>query len=107
MLDIDNGIFDPMKELAQDKLMYTEKIHIKLVPRSKTRNITLVENLPNNININTFLKAMRQFLHCTGSIKENKEGKYVQFTGDHRETIKDFLINKSIAKNEDIILHGH
>ncbi|QGR53880.1 eukaryotic initiation factor eif1/sui1 [Moumouvirus maliensis] len=107
MLDIDNGIFDPMKELARDKQMYTEKIHIKLVPRSKTRNTTIVENLPKNINISTFLKAMRQYLHCTGSIKEKEDGKYVQFTGDHRELIKNFLINKSIAKNEDIILHGY
>ncbi|AGF85404.1 initiation factor eIF1/SUI [Moumouvirus goulette] len=107
MTDIEDGIFDPMKAITQDKIMYTEKIHIKLVPRSKTRNVTIVENLPSRINISTFLKSMRQYLHCTGSVKENKDGKYVQFTGDHRETIKDFLLNKSIAKNEDIILHGY
>lgn len=106
MLETNTGIFNPMDEILKDSLTHTDKTHIKLIPRTKRKSMTIVEKIPERIDLNMLLKSMRQLLHCTGSIKENSDGKYIQFTGDHRLAIRDYFIQKSIVKSQNIIIHG-
>ncbi|BCS83075.1 protein translation factor SUI1-like protein [Cotonvirus japonicus] len=100
-------IYDPMADILNDNIVHSEKTHIKMKQRTKRQFITIIENLPKDLDKKLFLKTMKHTLHCSGSIQTNEDTVFVQLSGDHRDTVKEFLIKNSIVKNDNIIMHGY
>ena len=69
------------------------KIHIRYQQRNKRKGMTLIEGLDNNIDLKGFVKEIKKKYGCAGTIKQDDDDKIiVQFQGDHRNDIKDVLI---------------
>ena len=83
------------------------EIHLRIQQRNGRKCITIIEGLnkfnPNN-KIEEVTKELRQKLNCRGTIKEN--GNIIEFSGDQRNLIKEFLINNKICTEGKIKIHG-
>jgi translation initiation factor 1 len=100
-------IFDPNIEISQS-INANNKVHIKIRQRNKRQSISIIENLPNDVDLIFLAKLMRQTLHCNAFVKNDENiGNYIQLTGDQRIAIKKILIDKSIAEEQNIIIHGY
>jgi translation initiation factor 1 len=86
-------------------------VHIKLQHRNKKKCITFVEGLdlinPDDKDkfINSITKAFKTKFCCGAAIK--KPDYVVQLTGDHRENVKNYLIEKKVLKEDQIKMHGY
>lgn len=76
------------------------QVHIRLKQRKARSYITIIENMPGNIN--NALKVFKQKLCCSGSIKDG----CILLAGDHREEVKRLLMEYKVCTNEQIIIHG-
>ena len=101
-------IYDPFND-GLDTEQHFEKIHIKTKQRTKTKSITIIENIPEKIDLKLFLKKLKYTFHCSGSIQQNydDDSKFIQLSGDHRELVKNFLLKNSIVKESNIVMHGY
>lgn len=88
------------------------KIHIRITQRNGRKCITTVEHLDkfdeNPKFVDKITKYLRKQLSCGATVKDEKDGtgKVIQLSGDHREKISQFLVEKEICKKDDIKVHG-
>ena len=84
------------------------KINIRLIQRNSKKWITLVENIEEieNIDVSKVNKVLKKLLCCNGSVKKENGLSILQFQGDQREPIKNFLMDTFELKDENIIVHG-
>jgi translation initiation factor 1 len=81
-------------------------IDIWIKRRGGRSYITTIEGLNDNLDIDKISEHLRKTLGCGSCVKKGLNGKYIQLQGDHRQFIKDFLIEQQIANKEDIKIHG-
>lgn len=97
--------FDPfdtkliLSELANE---FDKKIHLRLQQRSNKKSITIVEGL-NEDTAKKVIPTLRSKLGCSGTFKSDA----IQFSGDQRRKIMDYLLQEKLAKKSEIILHGY
>ena len=61
----------------------------------------------NEKELKKFVKSSRKVLSCNGHInKDDKDGIVVIFQGDHRQQLKQILIDQYEYDEDDIVLHG-
>ncbi len=94
---------DDLNSLDRD--FETKKVHIRIQQRNGKKCWTIVEDLPENIDIKDFIKNIKNTCNSGGSIVD-KEKRILQFNGDHRMTIKNILVDKKICLLENIVIHG-
>ncbi|ARF09556.1 translation initiation factor 1 [Indivirus ILV1] len=92
------------------------EIHIKIKKRTGNTYLTYVENLDKielskGENVNEFLKKITKFFKksfmCGAFIEENEKGsKIIVMNGDHRQKLKELLIDKKIVQENQIKIHG-
>lgn len=88
-----------------------EPVHLRYKKRNGKKVITIVEGLTEEEN-GKYLKKWKKSFCCTGSqIEKEKEEegvkkKILQFTGDCRGRISNFLIENDIVEEVDIKIHG-
>lgn len=93
------------------------EIHIKIKKRTGKTYLTSVENLdklerPEGINLDDFLKKLTKIFKkkfmCGAFIEEDGKtfGKIIVMNGDHRDKLKELLINENIANENQIKVHG-
>lgn len=86
-----------------------EPVHLRYKKRNGKKVITIVEGLTEEEN-GKYLKKWKKSFCCTGSqIEKEEEGvkkNILQFTGDCRGRIRDFLIENDIVEEVDIKIHG-
>ena len=90
------------------------KIHLRLQQRTARKSITIIENLIEKIEtmfgeesekiLKKILKHFKKKFACNASVLE--DDKIIQLQGDHRQDVVDYLIEKNVATNDDIIIHG-
>lgn len=91
------------------------KIHLRIRKRNGRKSITIVEGLcpdPKDEESCMILQKIKKKCNkkfaCNGAIKnDEKLGKIIQFQGDQRENMKNFLIEKNLATEQNIIIHGY
>ena len=86
---------------------FSNKIHIGIKQRNARSSITSIENFPSTCDLVSILKKMKKTFHCSGSIQGQSSGKYIQLSGDQRLFVKKFLIDFSLADEDNIIIHGY
>jgi translation initiation factor 1 len=82
-------------------------IHIRLQQRSGKKALTTVEGISADVDTKKLLRAMRKTLACNGCVVVHKEyGEVLQFQGDQRNAVCEFLVNCELAKKEALKVHG-
>ena len=105
-------------DLNQD-LLFTDintapkgKIHIRF-QKTGPRAISLIEGLDDDLDLKRIAKAMKKAFSCASSIHvdEKTQASYIKLQGDHRDNIKDWLLQEKIVEaseaKERIIIHGY
>lgn len=90
-----------------DFTLHDFKINIYVKQRNTKKYWTIIENLKEieNIVIKDVLKDFKKLLSCNGSINKD-ENTVIQLQGDHRNAVKDYLLNKFSLREDSIIIHG-
>jgi len=86
-------------------MMIIIKYH-KLKGKNKTY-IYGLEKVLDSVKLDIFLKKIKCRLGCGGLIKEDDTNNpMIEFMGDHRDKIKDFIIEEKVIDSSKIILKG-
>lgn len=88
------------------------KLHLRVQQRNTRKRTTTLTGLPNTYDFKTFLKDIKKKQCCSGFITDDPKiedgfNKILQFTGDQRESIATYLIDKGIVEQKDITIHGY
>ncbi len=106
ILNFTNGL-DAFEDEAEQNLSNSSKIHIKIQQRNGRKSITLITGLPSDLDLKKILKNFKKSLNCNGCISEDEEfGKIIQLQGDHRASVKNFILEQQIASLSDIVIHS-
>ena len=92
-----------------DSLLHTDRrpVHISLQRRNNRKCITILQGLPDDLDDHRINKALRKVLKCNSCIKTDEQfGRILQFQGDHRIEIKQFLIAQELCSAGDVIVSG-
>jgi translation initiation factor 1 len=104
--DIDDDTLDSIniKVIVQKPI-----IHLRIQQRNGRKSVTIVENIEviNIDNNKEFMKRITTYFkktfNCSVCIKEDN---VIQLQGDQRAKIKEFIIKRKLAKEDDIVVHG-
>lgn len=82
-------------------------VHLRIQKRSGRRCITHIEGLTGlpttkDVSLDTFVKELRKKYNCSGSIKKG----VISLSGDHRQGIKELLVEKGWCKEDQVKIHG-
>eukprot|EP01089_Gocevia_fonbrunei_P012083 TRINITY_DN2764_c0_g2_i1.p1 TRINITY_DN2764_c0_g2~~TRINITY_DN2764_c0_g2_i1.p1 ORF type:complete len:110 (-),score=17.14 TRINITY_DN2764_c0_g2_i1:89-418(-) len=100
------GRFDP-GALLDDEGGGSGSVHLRIQKRSGRKSLTIIQGIDPK-RTEKVLKYLKKTLCCNGSIITTEEfGTVIQLQGDHRESVKDFLISKVKYKEENIKVHGY
>lgn len=102
-MSIEFTIDDPFNEEINNN---DQKIHLRSQMRNGKKSITIVEDLPQDLDLKKIVKYIKKKFQCNGSIKNVDEKNIIQFSGDQRENIFNFFVENKIADAENIIVHG-
>ena len=87
----------------------TVKIHLRVQQRNARQRLTTVAGFTNDTDLKNLVKQIKKILCCSGAVVDDpgSTDKILQFTGDQRQKIADFLVEKKIVEKKDIIIHGY
>lgn len=88
--------------INRDKL-----IHIRILQRNAKKKITTCEGLPDGVNINKVVRALKKNFHCSASVENNKEhGPVIKIQGHHVDNVVAFLLETQLGLETQIRIHG-
>lgn len=80
---------------------------MRVQQRNGRKTLTTFQGLPAEYDAKKLLKTFKRIFACSGIIIEHEElGSVLQFAGDQRIKIAEFLVAEKIAKKTDITVHG-
>jgi len=102
-----NSFLDEINKEFLSKNIIANKIHIRAQQRTSKKYITIIEGLPEDLNLKQIIKKMKKKFVCNGTIlKNDNDEKIINLSGDQRHKAKYFLINYKISDKNDVIVHG-
>ncbi len=92
-------------------LQRTNKIHLRINKRGNKNWLTLIEGLDEDLDEVRICRHMRRAFNCNGAVLKNENGESVlQFQGDQRQSIKEWLLAQQILTEKEakerLIIHG-
>jgi translation initiation factor SUI1 len=106
--EVNGVLINDTKKTEENILEAIKSIHIRVEKRNARKSRTILENLDllykDEGDWKKFLKYLKQTLCANGSL--DKKQKTLMIFGDHRDKLKEFIINKKLAKEEQIKIHG-
>ena len=98
--------FDPFANEAMLNQVEANKIHVRMQSLGN-KKITTVDGLAEDLDLKRIARAMKKSFHCAVKVIETEEEQVIQLQGDHREVIKEWLIeNEVITKDTVVVVHG-
>jgi translation initiation factor 1 len=104
---MENDLFSANFDIDLELTKNDSEIHLRIQQRNGRKCITIIEGMKNfnkNNNLEKITKELKQKLNCRGTIKE--DGNVVEFSGDQRNKIKEYLISNGICPESKIKIHG-
>jgi len=101
--------FDPFADAntASDQGIQDNLIHIRIQQRNGRKTLTTVQGISDGYDKKRIVKACKKEFACNGTIVEHPEyGEVIQFQGDQRNNICQFLTKIGIAKQDQLKIHG-
>lgn len=84
-------------------------IHIRVIQRNKTKMITHVEGLAEDLDFSKILKVLKKKFNTNGAVINSDDGSQIlQLNGDKREDIRRFFVDYKVWEEPDppIVIHG-
>ncbi|KAL1512196.1 hypothetical protein AB1Y20_005460 [Prymnesium parvum] len=82
-------------------------VHIRVQQRNGRKCITTVQGLNADLDMKKIVKAIKKAHSCNGTIVEDDDmGQVLQFQGDQRDAIFQFLVENELADKSSIKKHG-
>lgn len=104
------GIKDPFQNLfdGQTEEAACYAIHIRNQKRTKKKSLTTVQGLKREtFDLKKILSDLKKQYKCNGTIVFNEDcGTILQFSGDQRTNISDFLVEAGLFRRDQIKIHG-
>jgi len=101
---------DPFAEIDEetgDVVGNANYVHIRVMQRTAKKRLTTCEGLPQKLNFDKLLRALRKQLCCNGCLITDKDlGNVIQLQGDHRQGVFNFLTESGLVKPDMIKIHG-
>lgn len=80
---------------------------MRVQQRNGRKAVTTLQGLPKEYDAGRILKTLKRMFACSGKVTEHEElGTIIQFAGDQRIKLAEFLVAEKIAKKADIHIHG-
>jgi translation initiation factor 1 len=95
------------EEMAKEMEAISHMVHIRVQQRTTRKSYTIVEDMPEDIDLKKVVKAFRKILSCGGEVKNNKGKRVILLQGDQRDHVRDFLLEEGIVRADEIKIHGH
>ena len=81
-------------------------VHIRMIEQGR-RKTTIIQNLPEEFMTKEVLKKFNKVLCCSGYFATDPiYGDVIKLMGNHREAVKNILIEKGVVMSCNIIIHG-
>ena len=85
----------------------TDSVTISVNKRNGKKCITSVIGLAKDLDLKKILSHIKKIHSCNGSIvNDEKYGEVMNFSGDQKKNIYDFLIKEEINRKDEITLKG-
>lgn len=82
-------------------------MHIRVQQRNGRKMLTTVQGIPFQFNLEKIAKACKKRFACNGTVIEHPEyGEVLQFQGDQREKLKEFIVKVGLVQPDKIKVHG-
>lgn len=99
------------KDTTQPTFQRTNKIHLRLQKRGNKKWLTIVEGLDEDLDEARICRHMRRVFNCNGAVLKSESGESIlQFQGDQRQSIKEWLIAQEILTEKEakerLVVHG-
>lgn len=101
--------FDPFADAikAADQSVQDSLIHIRIQQRNGRKTLTTVQGIAESYDKKRIVKACKKEFCCNGTVVQHSEyGEVIQFQGDQRNNICQFLTKVGIAKQDQLKIHG-
>eukprot|EP00949_MAST-11_sp_MAST-11-sp1_P001170 g1170.t1 len=83
------------------------KVHVRIQARNRRKCVLTIQGLDDDLDLKKICKYMRRNLQCNGAIvKDDTFGEVIQLQGDHRQAVRDFLVDMEICQASQLIIHG-
>jgi translation initiation factor 1 len=89
-----------------DELFCKDEIHLRIQQRNGRKYITIIEGLPERVDLKSFLSHIKKTFSTNGTIVSSDKGDIIQVQGDQRANIFNALVDLNISKKEYIKVHG-
>ncbi|KAF5101056.1 hypothetical protein D0Z00_001056 [Geotrichum galactomycetum] len=104
---IENLKKDPFAETGDEETASTNYIHIRHQQRNGRKTITTVQGIPSEYDLKKILKTLKKDFGCNGHINKDEElGDILQFQGDQRAKVLEFLTTQLEMDKKTIQVHG-
>jgi len=99
---------DPFAEGGEENSKsQSGKVHIRIQQRNGRKTLTTVQGIPLDYDLKKILKVLKKDFATNGNIVEDEEmGQIIQFQGDQRVKISEFLQDGLSIKKDKIQIHG-
>ena len=93
---------------AADNAGTGNKVHLRIQARNRRKCVLTVQGLDDDLDLKKICKYLRKNLQCNGAIVKDKTfGEVIQLQGDHRQAVRDFLVDMQICQAGQVIVHGY
>merc|ERR1711998_445642 len=83
------------------------EVHIRVQQRNGRKCICTVQGLAADLDMKKILKYIKKENNCNGAVIEDKvSGNVLQFQGDQRKCVKEFLVREKICNADEVKVHG-
>lgn len=98
-------------DATQPVFQRTNKIHLRLQKRGNKKWLTIMEGLDEDLDEARICRHMRRAFNCNGAVLKGDDNKPIlQFQGDQRQSIKEWLLVQEILTEKEakdrLVTHG-
>ena len=83
-------------------------VHIRMQQRNARQKISTIQGLSPHLNFDRIKKALMKQFCCNANIVDDAQlGKILQFQGDHRKELAEFIIKENLVSSPEMVkIHG-
>jgi translation initiation factor 1 len=84
-----------------------KKVVIQVQRRNGRQCFTIVSDIAEDLDSHRICRYLKKTLNCGGNILKDKElGEIMRLTGDQKQAVIDFFLEREIYKGDEIIVKG-
>ncbi|KAF3941387.1 hypothetical protein ABW19_dt0205672 [Dactylella cylindrospora] len=98
--------FDPFADTGGETEQ-SNYVHIRIQQRNGRKTLTTVQGLPREFDPKRILKTLKKDFATNGNIVQDETlGEVIQFQGDMRVKIADFIVKELGIEKKTVKIHG-